>query len=97
MDDFPVMMTQIEWAAHPSCPKHVPWALLEPHQSQAIINHKQMLERLASWGGLHPDEIVALLENRPFRYMPTLDAVSRLLELVGPDVLPPVGGDYAVP
>lgn len=81
MDDFPVMMTQIEWSAYPDCPKHVSWALLEPHQSQAFVNHRQGLERLASWGGLHPGEIVALLENRPYHYTPTMDAVNRLVEL----------------
>jgi hypothetical protein len=57
----------------------VPWAMVEPHQRQAKINHGQTLERLAERGGLGPDEMMALLEDRPHHRMSAADANQQLL------------------
>lgn len=63
------------------CPREVPWSLVEPHEAQVIRNHQQTLERLAQRGGLGPDELVAVLEDRRWRDMPEREAVDRLVEL----------------
>lgn len=44
--------------------KRVPWAMLTPHEPQALINHDQSLERLAQRGGLGADEMIFILEDR---------------------------------
>lgn len=64
-------------------PREVPWALVEPHRRQALANHHQSLERLAERGGLDPAELIAVLEDRPWRTMLQIDAVARLGVLVG--------------
>jgi len=48
------------------CPRAVPWALLAPHEPQALRNHDQDLETLACCGGLSPQEMIAVLEDRPW-------------------------------
>jgi hypothetical protein len=63
-------------------PREVPWWLVEPHRRQALANHSQTLERLAERGGLDPTELVAVLEDRPWRTMTQIDAVARLNELL---------------
>lgn len=65
------------------CPSHVPWSVLQAHERQAHRNHGQSLETLHARGGLCPSELVAVLEDRPFRSMPDEEAVRRLLELLG--------------
>lgn len=63
----------------------VPWALLAPHEAQAQRNHGQTLERLAERGGLGADEMVAILEDRPWssvRLLSMEQALTKLLELV---------------
>ena len=65
------------------CPRDISWALVETHDLQARKNHAQSLTRLAERAGLDPCELVAVLEDRPFRSIPLGDAVRRLLELVG--------------
>lgn len=42
-------------------PKDVPWSFVAPHEDQAIENHDQDLERLASRGGLGPHELLAVV------------------------------------
>lgn len=62
---------------------HIDWALIAPHEGQAIMNHGQGLATLHSRGGLSACEAVAVLEDRPWRQM-TLDAAyKRLAELRG--------------
>lgn len=51
----------------PQGPRDISWSLLEPHRKQAELNHGQTLERLAQRGGLCPQEIVAVLENRSLK------------------------------
>ncbi|WP_211099537.1 hypothetical protein [Azospirillum agricola] len=54
----------------PGTPASVPWSLLAPHEAQA--------ER----GGLSPAEMVAVLEDRPWRHMDPAAAVARLHEII---------------
>jgi hypothetical protein len=62
------------------CPRSVPWSLLEPHEQQAKWNHGgQTLKRLAERGGLDPTEMLAVLEDRPWRTMEWPEAVPALL------------------
>jgi hypothetical protein len=56
----------------------VPYQLLESHAAQAQANHGQPLARLAERGGLTVDEVVAVLEDRPWQAMPIAVAVQRL-------------------
>lgn len=60
----------------------LPWAIIEPHQKQALRNHGQTLERLRERGGLSPCEAVAIIEDRRWRRMQRFDAVERLADLV---------------
>lgn len=46
--------------------KSVPWEILEPHRAQAMTNHGQTLERLAERGGLSPEELLAIVLDKPF-------------------------------
>jgi hypothetical protein len=60
----------------------VPWDMLAHHAAQAWANHHQTLERLAERGGLGLGEMVAVLEDRPWRPMHQRAAAERLRELV---------------
>lgn len=66
---------------------YIPWAVIAPHEGQALKNHQQTLERLAQRGGLDPAEAVAVLEDRDFRLMPYDRAHLRLGELVAGRVI----------
>jgi hypothetical protein len=46
---------------------NIPMAVLAPHEKQALQNHGQTLEKLASRGGLSASEALAVLEDRPWR------------------------------
>jgi hypothetical protein len=48
--------------------KEIPWSLIEPHREQALRNHAQTLEQLASRGGLDPRETMAVLLDQNLRY-----------------------------
>ncbi|WP_454018462.1 hypothetical protein [Azospirillum sp. Marseille-Q6669] len=63
-------------------PRSIPWSLVAPHRAQAQINHGQTLERLAERGGLAPCELLAVLENRPFRRMFPDDAIRQVRALI---------------
>ena len=63
---FPVLMTPLEWSKWPKCPRSVPWDVVEPHNAQARKNHSQSVERLAERGGLHPIELVAVMEDKEY-------------------------------
>jgi len=41
----------------------MPFAMLVPHQAQALSNHDQTLERLAQRGGLGVSEAIDILEG----------------------------------
>ena len=45
----------------------IPWAMIAPHERQALRNHDQTLKRLAERGGLSPREAVCVLEGRSLR------------------------------
>jgi hypothetical protein len=45
----------------------VPWSLVSPHEAQARANHGQTLLRLHACGGLSWCELLAVLENRPWK------------------------------
>lgn len=55
---------------------NVPWDLIAQHEPQAISNHDQDLSALARRGGLDLAEILAVIENRPYRVVPVFDAVE---------------------
>lgn len=60
--------------------KSVPWALMAPHEAQALTNHGRGIEELASRGGLTPEEALAVIEGRAFMRMPFREARERLQE-----------------
>ncbi len=48
------------------CRGFIPWAMIAPHEPQALHNHgQQSLATLARRGGLSPSEAVAVLLNAP--------------------------------
>lgn len=67
---FPI---QSGWskARHEAIPAtRIPWAMIEPHEEQALRNHAgQDLEKLASRGGLGACEALAVLEDRVWSLM----------------------------
>jgi hypothetical protein len=60
----------------------IPWAIIEPHEQQALKNHRQSLAELQRRGGLSPCEAVAVLEDRQWAEMPLPESKSRLEDLV---------------
>ena len=60
----------------------IPWDMLLPHEQQAQKNHYQTLGQLAEQGGLTPDEVVAILEDRSYYVMDELTAIERLAKLI---------------
>ena len=64
------------------CPSDVPWGLVETNAKQCERNHGQTPERLAERGGLHPVELVAVIEGRPWFTMSEREATRRLLGYV---------------
>lgn len=44
----------------------IPFAMIAPHEAQALSNHGQTLERLAQRGGLAACEAIDILEHRPW-------------------------------
>lgn len=47
----------------PGAPEAVPWALVAAHEAQALINHGQTIEKLASRGGLSVFELLCVLTD----------------------------------
>lgn len=52
----------------------IPWELIEQHASQCLSNHYQSPKRLSERGGLHPHELAAVLEDRPWKRIPLEEA-----------------------
>lgn len=71
---FPIM--------HDTEIKSVPWEVMQPHELQTLRNHSQSLERLASRGGVTPEEAVAIIEGRPWKRMPFTEARDMLMGYV---------------
>lgn len=70
------------WATWPTRNRAIPWAMLEPHEEQALSNHGQSLEELAKRGGMSPSEMLAVLDNHQWKKMPELTALLELEERV---------------
>lgn len=68
------------------CPASISWALIAPHERQALRNHSQSLKRLAERGGLSACEAVAVLEDREWHKMTRKAAIARLNELIAKGV-----------
>ena len=67
---FPIMLGYSREAKSYKAPfKSVPWMLIEEHHDQCRRNHGQTPARLAERGGLSPDELAAVLEDRPWKRM----------------------------
>ena len=62
--------------------KSIPWAVMGPHEIQALRNHAQGLDRLAARGGVTPEEAVAIIEGRPWHRMPFSEARDTLMSYV---------------
>jgi lambda repressor-like predicted transcriptional regulator len=57
----------------------IDWEIIAPHERQAMRNHGgQDLKMLASRGGLSLCEMAAVLEDRPWRKMETMDALAAI-------------------
>lgn len=52
--------------------EYIPWGILAPHEKWALRNHAQTLEQLAKRGGLDWNEIISILEDKPWRSTPLL-------------------------
>ena len=60
----------------------VPWAMIESHWLQAEKNHQQSLAVLRSRGGLSACEMLAVLEDRPWRAMEYGEANLKLVQAI---------------
>ena len=72
---FPILLSYREspkWKGL-GAPDSVQWDLLLPHEEQARKNHSQSLDALARRGGLGPDELLAVLTDKPY---PSVDALT---------------------
>jgi len=61
-----------------------PWDLLAAHEEQAIKNHGQSLARLAERGGLDPEEMLAVMQDRGVRWhgLSVVEAQTELLKIL---------------
>ena len=67
---FPIMLGYSREAKNYPAPfKSIPWSLIEAHKEQCGRNQGQTPQRLAERGGLSPDELAAVLEDRPWKRM----------------------------
>lgn len=73
MKVFPVLQSA-DPRQGPRLLKGIPWELVERHEDQAEKNHGQALRELASRGGLGPAELLAVLEDRKYEAVPSIDA-----------------------
>ena len=63
--------------------QQIPWAMLEPHNAQAMRNHAgQDLVVLRRRGGLSACEALAILDDRPYRLMDADDSTQELAQRV---------------
>lgn len=60
----------------------IPWAMIAPHEAQALRNHRQTLERLGARGGLSPREVLAVIGGRGLPRMYPENAERRLVVAV---------------
>jgi hypothetical protein len=65
--------------------EYIPLDLIKPHEQQAVKNHMQSLEKLASRGGLSWVETLFVLNDKPYNYKSQLTEESarvKVLEIV---------------
>ncbi len=82
---WPYDRKRVEALQKGGCPKDVPWALVEAHEEQALMNHGQSVRRLAHRGGLDPLELVAVLTDRSWPetdYLSDAEAVDLLVGII---------------
>ena len=60
----------------------IPWDSIAPHEEQALRNHGQSLEKLASRGGLSWCEALAVLRDSKFIAIPEEEAKEKVLALL---------------
>lgn len=60
----------------------IPWESIASHKAQALINHGQSLEKLASRGGLSWCEALAVLRDSKFIAMSEEEAKEKVLALL---------------
>lgn len=58
----------------------IPWAMIEPHEKQALCNHSQTLQRLAKRGGLSPAEAVCVLLDKHWIDKPVKEGSVAILD-----------------
>lgn len=79
---FKVMTTHLRGEMRERCPRFIDFAIVEPHRNQATRNHSQTLERLHQRGGLDPRELIAVLEDRDWNTIRSIDeetAIDRII------------------
>jgi hypothetical protein len=70
------------------CPTEIPWRLIEPLRARAEAMYaSQTLETLAKRGGLAPDELMALVEDRPARWVHDERAIRFIHRMLAEDAL----------
>lgn len=60
---FPIQLVGGGWSRKYSS---IPWEVIQPHEEQALKNHRQTLERLAERGGLDYTEAYAVLNDKDY-------------------------------
>ena len=80
MTDFKDLMAVHHAANFVVC--SIPWHVIETHEAQAQKNHRQSLDELRGRGGLSRCEAVAIIEDRPWRDMTSVEANARLFDLI---------------
>lgn len=60
---FPIQLVGGCWSRKYSS---IPWEVIQPHEEQALKNHRQTLERLAERGGLDYTEAYAVLNDKDY-------------------------------
>lgn len=60
----------------------IPWAVVASHEVQAVKNHGETLQTLARYGGVSCCELVAILEDRPYRKIDNNRAETRIKRLL---------------
>lgn len=62
--------------------EYIPWDSIAPHENQALINHGQSLETLASRGGLSWCEALAVLSDSKFQNILEEEARRKVLNII---------------
>lgn len=82
---FPILQHDDEWyiayRTRVPYPKSIAWAVVAPHEKQAVLNHRQSLQGLANRGGLSPMELYLVMHDldlREYRHHTTSEALAWL-------------------